>query len=438
MKDSSISLEEAKRLQALFSYHIMDTPAEKDFDDIVCLASQICQTPISLISLLDHERLWAKAKIGIEASEIPREITFCTSAIAQNNLFIVSNALEDNQYCENPLVVGEPHIRFYAGMPLITATGYKLGTLCVMDQVPRQLNSEQKFALELLSRQVVQQLELRQKNRQLANDAEMLQLQNQQLNEMHQRSEETNQLMSRFLSIISHDVRTPVNLLRGFLPLLTNDDIPAQEQKKVIDKISLMLVSTDELLSNLVHWTSRQIKGMSIHNQPINLEKLVENELFKLAISASQKHNLLINAMPSLTAWADYDILRFILRNLLGNANKYTVSGTIEVRGWEEYDSNGKEHLIIAIKDSGRGMSKEQQNKLFNWQDKNSQPGTNGERGSGVGLLLCRDFISDLQGNIWLESEPDHGTTFFFTLVKYNQDLHRKQQPDYALKALTL
>ncbi|MDJ1497132.1 GAF domain-containing sensor histidine kinase [Cytophagaceae bacterium DM2B3-1] len=438
MKDSSISLEEAKRLQALFSYHILDTPAEKDFDDIVCLASQICQTPISLISLLDQERLWAKAKIGVEASEIPREITFCTSAITQNNLFIIGNTLEDNQYCENPLVVGDPHIRFYAGMPLITPTGYKLGTLCVMDQVPRQLTSEQKFALELLSRQVVQQLELRQKNRQLANDAEMLQLQNQQLNEMHQRSEETNQLMSRFLSIISHDVRTPVNLLRGFLPLLTNDDIPAQEQKKVIDKISLMLVSTDELLSNLVHWTSRQIKGMSIHNQPINLEKLVESELFKLAIPASQKHNLLINAMPSLTAWADYDILRFILRNLLGNANKYTVSGTIEVRGWEEYDLEGKEHLVISIKDSGRGMSKEQQNKLFNWQDKNSQPGTNGERGSGVGLLLCRDFISDLQGRIWLESEPDQGTTFFFTLVKYNQDLHRKQQPDYALKALTL
>jgi len=414
MKATDLPSDETGRLQALLAYNILDTPAEKDFDDIVKLASEICQTPISLLSLVDYDRQWFKAKTGLENEELPRETSFCAHAILQDTPFLITDALTDERFRDNPLVQCEPYMRSYAAIPLINPDGYRLGTLCVIDRVPRQITEQQVFSLQLLARQVIQQLEIRLKNQQLAVAAQTLQTQNQQLSDLNQQLEGANQLHSRFLSIISHDVRTPINLLRGFLPLLNDEDISPSEQQKIIDKLAVVLASTDELLTNLVHWTSRQIKGRFIAFSIIDLSELVENELGKLAIPATHKYNLLINSVPSLTVWADRDMLRFILRNLLSNANKYTSGGTIEVHCQDAGDQ-----LLIAVKDSGQGMTRQQQEKLFNWHEKNSQPGTNGEHGSGVGLLLCRDFIEDLQGKLWIESEPDKGTTFFFTLSKY-------------------
>ncbi|MEA5449715.1 EAL domain-containing protein [Leptolyngbya sp. CCNP1308] len=152
---------EAARLAALARYNLLDTAPEAAFDDLVQLATQISQTPIALMSLIDDHRQWFKAKVGLTTTEIPREWAFCAHAILQSQPLIIENALLDERFAQNPLVVGEPHIRFYAGFPLIIADGYPLGTLCVIDQQPRQLDSEQLEALRILSRQVVAQLDLR-------------------------------------------------------------------------------------------------------------------------------------------------------------------------------------------------------------------------------------------------------------------------------------
>ena len=152
---------EDHRLRTLRLHHILDTAAEKSFDDLTRLAATICDVPISLISLVDESRQWFKARVGIEAEETSRESSFCAHAILKDELMIVSDALTDVRFADNPLVLGDPKIRFYAGAPLTVSNGESLGTLCVIDTVPRLLTKQQLLALDVLRDSVVNLLEVR-------------------------------------------------------------------------------------------------------------------------------------------------------------------------------------------------------------------------------------------------------------------------------------
>jgi anti-sigma regulatory factor (Ser/Thr protein kinase) len=156
-----VGRDEAARLAALRRYRILDTEPERSFDDLALLASHICGTPMALITLVDEHRQWFKSRVGVSETETSRAISFCTHAIQQRDLFVVSDATRDERFRNNPQVTGDSHIRFYAGAPLVTPDGHALGTLCVVDRVSRTLTTEQREALEALRRQVQAQLELR-------------------------------------------------------------------------------------------------------------------------------------------------------------------------------------------------------------------------------------------------------------------------------------
>jgi GAF domain-containing protein len=156
-----IPLNERARLELLWQYGILDTAAEPAFDEITARAAEICQTPISLLSFVDKDRTWFKSNAGLSLREIPRDTSFCAHAICQRDLYVAPDMLADERFSHNPLVTQKPHLRFYAGMPLLSPEGLALGTLCVIDRKPRELTQEQTGKLKELARGAVLLLEIR-------------------------------------------------------------------------------------------------------------------------------------------------------------------------------------------------------------------------------------------------------------------------------------
>lgn len=385
---------ESERLQELYRLEILDTPYEEEFDELVQLAAQLCQVPVSLITLIDHDRVWFKAKVGTDLPEADRSIMFCPYAIAgRDDVFVVADATADERFFDNPVVAHDPHIRFYAGAPLTTTAGYKLGTLCLLDVVPRQLTDSQRQTLRVLSRQAIRLFDLRIKNKQLARQ--------------QQRLEELAQTQTRIISIVSHDVRNPLGSLRSMLEMMDAGMLDPDETAEMIAVGKRQVDGTTEMLNNLVDWGSVQLQNKPPDKRPLNLRDLVTSKFAKFQVAARLKANQLVNDVPEgFTLESDENALRFVLRNLVSNAMKFTEGGRIAISA--DRDANG--HARIRVEDTGVGMSEEVRGRLFDARNRQSAPGTQREKGSGLGLLLVQEYLEKLGGSLHIRSEPGRGT----------------------------
>jgi len=403
-----IPANEQERLQELIRYEVLYTQYEEDFDQIVQLASAICKTPISTITLLDFNKQWFKAKIGIENTEGDRDISFCGHAIVQDEaIMIVNDALEDQRFIDNPLVLGDPNIRFYAGYPLVSPSGYKLGTLCVIDRIPRSLTPEQELTLKILGNQVVKLFELRLRNKEVEVRNKLVEDQKVQL-------QESAAVQSKIISIIAHDVRGPVTSLKTMIELTNAKSLTEEETAILLDMLDKQLDGTLDMLTNLVDWGSMLLKKGKLSITSVNVSSVVDKIFKNFSSMAQLKGNQFQNLVADdVAVMADENTLRFILRNIIGNANKFTTNGAIDVGVLPNKNDN---LISIIVSDTGCGMTSEIQQQLFNPSKRHSREGTHKEKGSGLGLILAKEFAEAMHASLEVKSEPGKGTSFSVTL----------------------
>lgn len=408
MISAPIPVNEKERLSKLKEYNILDTPAEESFDEIVKLASIICKVPMSTITLLDEKRQWFKSRIGIKNQETSREIAFCAHVINGDDLMIVNDATEDERFADNPMVTSDPDIRFYAGMPLITPDGNKLGTICVIDNVPRTLTEEQKFALQILAKNVITLLELRLKNNNLSDTLTTLYSQSNEI-------ERINNINTRLLSILAHDLKNPLGVIQQVTDMYLAGQISSDDMTEIFTELKKNVNNALDMLNEVLQWGTAQVQGRATDFQDFNIFDIVEQKQESYYLLLKSKGNRLINLCEKeLNFKADLNMMRFILRNLIMNANKFTKDGTISVKTFDSDD-----FVEVVVSDTGVGMKPSQINRLFKWETRQSLDGTSGEKGTGLGLLICNEFVHKQGGKIWVESTLGKGSQLHFTISKH-------------------
>ncbi len=404
MEAPTIPANEEARLRALDRYQVLDTPREKAFDDLTWLARKIADTPIALVSLIDRERQWFKSKQGLGACETHRNISFCGHAIHRKGPFVVSNALEDNRFSDNPLVTRAPHIRFYTGFPLTTPDGFNLGTLCVIDREPRKLAPEQMKMLSVVATQVVNQLELR--------------LTGQRMREAALEASLANQSKSQFLANMSHEIRTPMNAVLGLTELVLDSKLSGEQRNHlsiVRDSAHLLI----RLLNDILDFSKIEAGKLDLECIPFSPVERVEMVVKTLAVHAARKGlSLSFKADPEVPDQLLGDPVRLeqILFNLIGNAVKFTEKGEVMVSLDWESDSEEKNQLGVSVRDTGIGISEEKRKLVFEAFTQADGSTSRLYGGTGLGLAIVSRLVRMLNGRIKLESALGQGSTFRFSI----------------------
>lgn len=380
-------------MEELMRYEVLDTEDEQALDELTQLASAICDTDISLISLVDNDRQWFKSRVGLEAMETPRDIAFCSHAILQEGVFEVPNATEDERFHDNPLVTGAPDIRFYAGAPLVSPSGMPLGTLCVIDPKPKKLSGKQQLALNTLAKQVISQLELRLHNRHL----QRMQKNQQQL-----------------FAVMAHDLRSPFNGILGLSKMLHQkaETVSPERLAFMSEGILQSSLRVYQLLDELLQWSRSQLGAIKVDIQSMPLTPLIL-ETVEFMSEAFQLKQLTVtqNLDEQVVARGDANLTKTIVRNLLANAIKYTPKGgeiTIKT-----HQISGEARLVV--QDTGEGIPSEIKEELFT-DCVMSQRGTQGESGHGLGLSLCGDFAHKQGGQLSIDSAYTQGARLILHL----------------------
>ena len=390
------------RLKALKEYSILDTLPEEEYDDITKLASRICETSISTISLIDEKRQWFKSKVGLNATETSRNDSFCAHAIIEpDKIFTVKDSRLDARFSDNPLVVGEPHVIFYTGVPLVSPEGLPLGTLCVIDDKPKELNEEQLIALQALSNQVVSLFELRKSKMLLEKFSKDLETRNIEL--------------EKFAYVAAHDIKSPLNNISSLTEILIS-----QYSENLNDEARMlmsMLDSSSLALRNLVDGILEHSKSDSIligARSAFDVKALVEETIQLLDNKNDYRFAF---AFENQTVFTNRIALQQILINLIANGIKYNDKAEVVIEiGFVDSEN----FYEFYVRDNGLGIKEENQQKIFGIFEVLSNEDRFGNKGNGIGLSTVKKMVEGLGGEINVDSEIGRGTRFDFTISKFD------------------
>lgn len=400
MKIPEIPLNENLRLKALKEYSILDTLPDKEYDDITQLASQICGTSISTISLIDEKRQWFKSKVGLSVDSTDKNVSFCGHAIMEpDQIFTVKDSRLDERFHDNPLVVGEPHVIFYTGVPLVNPEGLAVGTLCVIDDKPKELSKNQLHSLKALSNQVVSLFELRKSKMLLERLTNDLEIRNSEL--------------EKFARVAAHDIKSPLNNISSLTEiLLLKYGAQLDEDGKIMMK---MLDASSETLRELVDGILEHSKSdyiLTENRSVFDLNNLV-NECIELL--DSRKEYYFSKDFNESFIYTNKVALQQILLNLISNAIKYNDKEKVEIKFEFLEDLN---FYNFKIQDNGKGVAEKHQNKIFDIFEIMSNEDRFGKKGTGIGLSTVKKLVEGLGGKIYINSILGKGTTFDFTIAK--------------------
>lgn len=538
--EAPLPTNEARRLNTLNECEILDTEPEHSFDDISQLAAYICGTPIALISLVDTNRQWFKSKVGFNIPETSRDLAFCAHTILRSDVLIVPDTLNDQRFATNPLVITDPHIRFYAGIPLVIAKSYPLGTLCVLDYVPRELSLEQIKALQALGRQATTQLELRRNlasvkriglKRKQAEDAlwqskeqfrNLVEQTNdwvweldcslvftyvnprvqeitgyepgeilnrrlldfmlpdeavrfitvldhfiQQQSTFYQlettiahklgetitlemsgspifnsqgelqgyrgitrditerkqverdirkaltKEKELNELKTRFISMASHEFRTPLTTILASAESLEHYQSKWDDAKKrtVLQRIQSAAKHMTRLLNDVLTLGKAEAGKLEINPVQLNLPEFCTDLVEELQLSEGNQQRISLQLVDLCTEiWGDEKLLRHILVNLLSNALKYSPTNQVV----QFHVSCCENQVTFQIQDQGIGIPPEDKKRLFESFYRATNVGI--ISGTGLGLTIVKRAVDACGGTITVSSAVGSGTTFTVSL----------------------
>lgn len=390
---------EVERLENLRSYSILDTVSEADFDNLVTIASEICNTSISTITLVDQNRQWFKARVGNMPPETSRTESFCAHAIHHPyEIFVVENASEDPRFFDYPNVLGDPKIAFYAGVPLVSEEGHALGTICVIDQEPKKLTEKQEKTLKALARQTMNLLNLKKRTTKLELAQEELLEKNQQL--------------ERFALVAAHDIKSPLNVMSGLTDFvhMAYQDKMDEELKEIIG----YLQNSSRKLTNMVDGILSFSKSdkMLLQCTNINVGEFYQ-EMIQLFPDKNDLQFSLDKNTESITS--NEIALKQIVLNLFTNAIRYNDKPIIKIcLGISDEGS----HYQIYVQDNGMGIEQRHFDKIFEIFSKAHSTDRNGDQGNGIGLATVKNLTQRLGGKVSVESEVKTGSRFTLTIPK--------------------
>lgn len=397
---------EDERMEDLKAYGILDTPVESSFDHITKLASAICQTPIAAVTFLDHDRQWIKSSIGLgDLKETDRKSSFCTFTIQDDSILEVRDATQDDRFKDNPNVTGSAGIRFYAGAPLISPQGHRLGALCVVGPDPKSLSIEQLEALKILSGQIVELMELRKLNKELAESKKLIEDQQQLLI-----NKARLQTIGELAGGVCHQINNPLAIIVGRSMILRSQLKQILPDGSELFKELDIIDQTSQRVSGILKALRVYAKDMGQDVTESDLHELIEDTLtlikpkFKLndiTLKYEKKSDTILKI--------NKNQISQVLLDLLTNAIEAMEESPVRKVEIDVKDTS--KNVTITVTDTGKGIKREDQFRIF------EAFFTTKSRHFGVGLSNALNFLNQHKGEISL-LKREGPTTFKMVLPK--------------------